>query len=250
MFEAKNTKKLNKKLLVPFITAGIKGWEETLLAFQDEGADAVEVGIPFSDAVMDGPVICEANRRALELGITPNIILEKVSQLNLSVPIIAMTYCNIAYRVGLNQFAGSLASSGFSGAILADMNYEVSGEWIEAGKDANISTIFLAAPTASDERLKNIAEVSTGFIYAVGLLGVTGERKELASSTIEILKRLKRITEMPVLAGVGISTPKQAAEACEVADGVIVGSALVRVLLEEEKPKKVAKLLAGFRSVI
>lgn len=239
-----------EKLLIPYITGGIKGWAETLTALQDVGADAIEVGIPFSDAVIDGPVICEANDRALALGTTPNRVLKKVSQLNLAIPTIAMTYYNIAFRAGLSEFAKSLSAHSFSGAILADMSYEVSEDWVRAGKDANISTILLAAPTASDERLQNITKVCTGFIYAIGLLGVTGERQKLAKSAIEIAKRLKQLTDIPVLVGVGISTPAQAAQACEVADGVIVGSALVRTLLEEENPSKVAKLLASFRKTL
>lgn len=239
-----------KKILLPFITGGMPKWSETLLAIQNAGADGVELGIPFSDAIMDGPVICEANDKALADGTTPDYLLKETHKLKLEIPTIAMTYSNIAFRAGLANFAESLSQNGFSGAILADMAYEVAGDWLEAGKKANISTILLAAPTASNKRLKQITQFSTGFIYAVGLSGVTGEREKLSQSATKIAADLKKLTNLPVLVGVGISTPQQAAEACEVADGVIVGSALVRLLLEEKSPKKVEKLVAGFRKAL
>ncbi len=239
-----------QKLLVPFITGGIQGWEETLQAFEDVGADAVEVGIPFSDAVMDGPIICEANDIALSAGTTPDNIFKKVAELKLKVPVIAMTYYNIAYRRGLANFSADLKTYSFSGGILADMPFEASSNWLEAGRQAEIATILLAAPTASDDRLERIATSSTGFVYAVGLLGVTGEQETLATSATEIAKRLKQVTDTPVLVGVGISTPEQAAKAVEVADGVIVGSVLVKKLLANKSPKKTAKLLAEFKKAL
>ena len=243
-------KNAGKKLLVPYITGGLEGWGETLKALQEAGADALEVGIPFSDAVMDGPVICEANDQALANGTTPKTILKEFKNLGLEVPAIAMTYYNIAFRTGLSSFAKQLKTSGIEGAILADLPYDSADDWLQASEAEGISPILLAAPTADDKRLKNIAELSRGFIYAVGLLGVTGEREHLAKTATEIAGRLKQITDTPVLIGVGISSPEQAAQACEVADGVIVGSILVRTLMESKSPDAVGSLLGEFRIAI
>ncbi len=239
-----------RKLLVPFMTGGISHWSDALLAFEESGADAVELGIPFSDPVMDGPIIAAANDEALSNGTLPSTLLKKVKSLGLSIPALIMTYSNIAFRPGFKKFARSLKSAGVEGAILADMPYELATDWIAAADEADISAVLLAAPTADDERLQNIANLSKGFIYAVGLLGVTGERKSLAKSSIEIAKRLKQITNTPVLVGVGISTPAQAQQACEFADGVIVGSALVRKLMEEKDAGALGALVGDFRKAL
>ncbi|MCY3785734.1 MAG: tryptophan synthase subunit alpha [bacterium] len=239
-----------RKCLVPYITGGLPGWQAAVEAAAAAGADAVEIGIPFSDPVMDGPVIQEAGDRALAAGATPAGLLAAAAGLDVGVPLVVMTYYNIAHHMGHERFASSLASSGISGAILADLPLEESAPWTAAADAAGVETVLLAAPTASDARLEAVCERARGFVYAVGLLGVTGERAALAASALVIARRLKAVTDLPVLVGVGVSTPAGAAEATTVADGVVVGSAVVRRLLEGEGPEGVGAFVAGLRSAL
>lgn len=239
-----------RKCLVPYITGGLAGWEAAVEAAAAAGADAVEIGIPFSDPVMDGPTIQEAGDRALAAGATPDGLLTAAAGLDVGVPLVIMTYYNIAHHMGHERFARSLAASGISGAILADLPLEESGPWAAAADAAGVETVLLAAPTASAERLAAVCARARGFVYAVGLLGVTGERAALAASAVVIADRLKQITDLPVLVGVGVSTPAQAAEATTVADGVVVGSAVVRRLLEGEGPEGVASFVADLRRAL
>jgi tryptophan synthase alpha chain len=240
-----------RKLLVPYVTGGLgDDWAECVRAVADAGADAVEVGIPFSDPVMDGPIIQEASERALRTGATPVSILEELSRLDAGIPVAVMTYYNIVFRAGLERFANDLVRSGVSGAIVPDVPLEEIGPWTYAADAAGVETVLLAAPTAPDERLPRICARSRGFVYAVGLLGVTGEREALADSATIIAKRLKAVTDTPVLVGVGVSTPEQAVEVCREADGVVVGSALVRRLLEGAGPEGAAELVGSFRKAL
>lgn len=237
------------KLLVPYVTGGLPGWERAVEAIAAAGADAIEVGIPFSDPVMDGPVIQVASDRALSAGATPLGILDSLARLDVGdVPLVVMTYYNTVHRHGHERFASSLAKAGVAGAIVPDLPLEEVGEWAEAADTAGVATVLLAAPTASDERLKRICDRSRGWVYAVGLLGVTGERSEVQRSALEIAGRLKTITDKPVLVGVGVSNPEQAAEIAQVADGVVVGSALVRRLLDGAGPEGAAEFVASVRA--
>lgn len=238
------------KCLVPYLTGGLPGWELMLGAVAAAGADGIEVGIPFSDPVMDGPVIQESSELALAAGATPPGILDELARLDLGVPLAVMTYVNLVYRFGYERFAHSLVRSGVSAAILPDVPLEESGEWCAAADDAGVQTVMLAAPTAPDERLERVAARASGFVYAVGLLGITGERDSLASSAKVIARRVKAITGLPVLVGVGISNPAQAVEVCEEADGVVVGSAIVRRVLETGSPEAVADLVGQFRDAL
>lgn len=239
-----------RKCLVPYITGGLEGWEAAVGAAAAAGADAVEIGIPFSDPVMDGPTIQEAGDRALAAGTTPAGLLTAAGKLDVGVPLVVMTYYNIAHHMGHERFARSLADSNISGAILADLPLEESAPWTTAADEAGVETVLLAAPTASSERLAAICARARGFVYGVGLLGVTGERAALAASAVVIARRLKEITDLPVLVGVGVSTPAQAVEATSVADGVVVGSAVVRRLLEGEGPEGVGTFVAGLRQAL
>ena len=239
-----------RKSLVAYLTGGLGDWQGMIAAAVDAGADAIEVGIPFSDPVMDGPVIQEANERALAAGINPSAVLDGIAALDVGVPIAVMTYANLIYRFGWQRFAERAASVGVSGAILPDIPLEEIGPWAEAADRAGVETVLLAAPTTPDERLERICRRSRGFVYAVGLLGITGERASLAESARVIARRLKDTTDLPVLVGVGIGTPAQAAEVCEVADGVVVGSAIVRRMLEDGTPESVGELVAGFRAAL
>jgi tryptophan synthase alpha chain len=222
-----------RKLLVPYVTGGFPGWERAVEACAASGADAIEVGIPFSDPVMDGPTIQEASERALAEGATPQGIVGALHGLDTGgVPPVVMTYYNTVHRYGHERFARSLAAAGVAGAIVPDLPLEEVGPWADAADAAGVETILLAAPTGSDERLARICARSRGWVYGIGLLGVTGERASLARSALDIARRLKGVTDKPVLVGVGVSDPAQAAEVAAVADGVIVGSALVRRLLD------------------
>jgi tryptophan synthase alpha chain len=238
------------KCLVPYLTGGLGEWTTVLGAVAAAGADGIEVGIPFSDPVMDGPVIQEASELALQAGATPPGILDELARADVGVPLAVMTYVNLVYRFGYDRFARTLVSSGVSAAILPDVPLEESAEWCGAADAAGVETVMLAAPTAPDERLVRIAARSHGFVYAIGLLGVTGERDTLASSAAVIARRVKEVTDLPVLVGVGISTPEQAVEVCEVADGVVVGSAVVRRVLETGSPEAVGDLVGEFRAAL
>lgn len=240
-----------RKLLVPYVTGGLgDDWAEVVRAIADAGADAIEIGIPFSDPVMDGPVIQAASEKALAAGTTPHAILDELSRVDAGVPLAVMTYYNIAFRTGLQRFAESVASSGVAAAILPDLPLEEVGPWARNADAAGVETVLLAAPTAPDERLPRVCARARGFVYAVGLLGVTGERDDLAASSLVIARRLKAVTDKPVLVGVGVSTPAQAVEVCTEADGVVIGSALVRRLLDGEGPGGAAAFIASVRSAL
>jgi len=238
-----------RKLLVPYVTGGFPGWERTVEACAAAGADAIEVGIPFSDPVMDGPTIQEASERALEAGATPQDIVGALGRLETGgVPLVVMTYYNLVHRYGHERFAQSLARAGVAGAIVPDLPLEEVGPWAEAADAAGVETVLLAAPTGSDDRLARICARSRGWVYGIGLLGVTGERAELARSALSIAARLKALTDLPVLIGVGVSNAEQAAELAAVADGVIVGSALVRRLLDGGGPEAAGAFVAELRA--
>jgi tryptophan synthase alpha chain len=221
-----------RKLLVPYITGGFPGWERAVEAAAHAGADSVEIGLPFSDPVMDGPVIQEASQKALDAGATPVAILQAVAGLDIDIPLAVMCYYNTVFRMGHERFAATLASSGISAAIVPDLPLEESGEWCTAADAAGVETVMLAAPTAPDSRLSLICDRARGFVYAVGLLGVTGERAALAESALTMARRLKAVTDKPVLVGVGVSNAQQAFEASQVADGVIMGASVMRRMLD------------------
>jgi tryptophan synthase alpha chain len=198
---------------------------------------------------MDGPVIQAASQQALLAGATPGAIVAALRRrLDVDVPLAVMTYYNIVFRAGHERFAAALADAGIAAAIVPDLPLEESGPWTEAADAAGVETVMLAAPTASEARLRRVVERSRGFVYAVGLLGVTGERASIGSTAVDIAARLKAITDRPVLVGVGVSTPDQAAEVSRVADGVVVGSALVRRLLAGEGPEGAAAFVAALRA--
>ncbi len=221
-----------RKLLVPYITGGYPGWQDAIRAAAAGGADAVEIGVPFSDPVMDGPVIQAASQVALDAGATPPAILDEVPRLDVSIPLIVMTYYNLVHHDGHRRFANRLVRAGVDGCILPDLPLEESEPWTRAADHEGVETIMLAAPTAPDSRLPLIAARSRGFIYSVGLLGVTGERATLAATATALAARLMAITDVPVLVGVGVSDAPQARQATRVADGVVQGASVVRRLME------------------
>ncbi len=238
-----------RKLLVPYVTGGLLNWKEAIRIAAACGADAIEVGVPFSDPVMDGPVIQEASLRALKDGATPFGIIQEISTLDIDIPIAVMLYYNTVFRAGHERFATSLVKNGVSAAIVPDLPLEEAGEWCRDADLAGVETIMLAAPTAPDSRLPLVVERARGFVYAVGLLGITGERDSLASTATVLAGRLKNITDKPVLIGVGVSNAEQAYEACKVADGVIQGASVVRRLMESG-PDAVGEYITEVRLAI
>jgi tryptophan synthase alpha chain len=240
-----------RKLLVPYVTGGLgREWCEVVRAVVDAGADAVEVGIPFSDPIMDGRTIQEASQRALELGATSIGVISEMASLDVAVPTVVMTYYNLVFRLGHERCAQSLRDAGVDGAIVPDLPLDELDGWGDAAAASGVETVLLAAPTTLDDRLAAICERSQGFVYGVSLMGVTGERTELAVQAREMGRRCKAATDKPVLLGVGISTPEQAAEAAASADGVIVGSALVRRLLDGGGPEEAATFVASLRDAL
>jgi tryptophan synthase alpha chain len=238
-----------RKLLVPYITGGYPGWEDAIRAAAAAGADGVEIGVPFSDPVIDGPVIQQASQAALDAGATPPAILDAVARLDVDIPLAVMTYYNLVHHDGHRRFAGRLVAAGVDACILPDLPLEECGPWCRAADEAGVETVLLAAPTAPDERLVRIVARARGFVYSVGLLGVTGERSALASTATELAGRLKRITSRPVLVGVGVSNAAQAREACRVADGVVQGASVVRRLMEHG-PDAVGAYVAEVRAAL
>lgn len=247
--ELRRKRDAGRKLLVPYVTGGLHGWIEAVRAAAAHGADAIEIGIPFSDPVMDGPIIQEASQRALDAGATPVSILEEARHLDVQIPLIVMCYYNTVHHAGHERFAAQLAAAGISGAIVPDLPLEESGPWCEASDAHGIATILLAAPTAPDERLPRICARARGFVYSVGLLGVTGERDTLASTATSLAARLKKITDVPVIVGVGVSNSAQAVQACKVADGVVQGASVVRRLMEGG-PEAVGEYVAEVRAAL
>lgn len=222
------------KLLMPYLSGGYRpDWPRLVEAVAQAGADAIEVGIPFSDPVMDGPTIQLSTEAALARGVTPGDIFNEVANIDCDIPLVAMTYYNIPFRMGLKRYAAALAQAGFAGSILPDLPLEESPPWTTEADKAGIETVMLAAPTGSDERLARICERARGFVYGVGVVGITGERDQLAASATSIARRLKAITHKPVAIGIGVSTPRQAVEVAEVADGVVIGSAIIRKLIDD-----------------
>lgn len=239
-----------RKLLIPYLTGGLGPWTELVRAVADAGADAVEIGIPFSDPVMDGPTIQVASERALAAGTTPESIFTGLRGLDAGVPVLGMTYYNLVFHMGEERFAGQMAEAGFSGMILPDVPLEEQGPWRAAADVAGIETVMLAGPITPDDRLQRVCDASRGYVYGVNLMGVTGERQSLGAQAATLAGRLKAVTDKPVVMGFGISTPEQAVEVARVSDGVIVGTALVRRILDGGGPEEAHRFIASLREAL
>jgi tryptophan synthase alpha chain len=225
-----------KPALVAYVTCGDPDLATTraiVLAAIDAGADVIELGVPFSDPVADGPVIQRASERALKHGTCLAEVLTlaaEIRQQAQSAGLIVFSYLNPILRMGLEKFSKVARAAGVDGALVTDLPVEEAGEYLGAMKEHDLSPVFLAAPTSPDERLRRIAAASRGFVYAVSRTGVTGQREQLAEDARKLVKRLRRVTKLPIALGFGISTPDQFAEVGEFADAIAVGSAIVETI--------------------
>jgi len=230
-------KACGQKAIIPYIVAGFPDLETSLdLVFelQKRGASAIEIGIPFSDPMVDGPVIQAAHAKALKKGVTPLSILEAIKERESQweVPLIVMTYFNLVFRMGERHFARLLKEAGISGAIIPDLPPEEAGEWLKASNEHEIDVVFLVAPNTPEKRIQKIVSLTTGFIYYLSLKGVTGSKIKDLQNVKERVKMIKHITPLPVCVGFGIRERWEAESLLEEADGIIVGSSLLKALME------------------
>jgi tryptophan synthase alpha chain len=240
-----------RKLLMPYLTGGITAtWVDYLRAFVDAGADAIEVGLPFSDPTLDGVTIQEATDAALARGAAVRHILGDVTGLEHAVPLVASTYYNLVVRDGPQRFCTGLREAGVAGLIVPDLPLDEAGELEDAAASAGIDLVLLASPATPQPRLDEIARRSRGFVYAVSLMGTTGERAAVAESAATLASRLKHSTDRPVMVGFGISMPEHAVEASRSADGVIVGATIMRRVLDGATPHDVGADLARMRRAL
>lgn len=224
----------NRKAFIAFITCGdpdLETTEKLILEMAESGADLIELGIPFSDPTAEGPTISSANIRALSGGVTTDKIFAMTERLKgrVNIPMVFMTYANVVFSYGTERFCRRAAECGMSGIILPDVPYEEKEEFASVCRGEGLEFVSLIAPT-SHERIKMIAAESEGFVYCVSSLGVTGERAEIKTYISEMINAVKAVTEVPAAVGSGISTPEQAAHMAETADGVIIGSAIVKIV--------------------
>ena len=229
-----------RKAFVAFVTAGDPSLERTVavaLDLEEAGVDVLELGVPFSDPLADGPVIQRASERALRNGTTLAAVLGVVSEIRRrsEIPLLLFSYVNPLLRYGLPRLAVDAREAGVDGVLVTDLPPEEARDWMPIARGAELDTVFLAAPTSSPERLRRTAEASRGFVYAVSRTGVTGEREALSEDARPLVARLRELTDQPVALGFGVSTPEHVAQVAAVAVGVVVGSALVRAL--EERPE-------------
>jgi tryptophan synthase alpha chain len=235
---------------VPYVTGGYPGVDADLLRrLEDAGADAIEVGIPFSDPVMDGGVIQEASAAALRAGARPDGVLATIREAEPRVPVAVMTYVNPLYRRGLAAFLEGAAAAGVSGVIVPDVPVDESAELERTAAGSGVDAVLLAAPGTTEHRLAEIGRRSRGFVYCVATYGVTGARDRLEGTAREVVEGLRPHTDLPLLVGVGIGTPRQAVEACAFADGVVVGSALMARVVEGDVDAAV-ELAGSFRRAL
>ena len=228
----------NRAALVGYLPAGfpsVAGAIEAALAMAQAGADVIEVGLPYSDPLMDGPVIAEAVHRALAAGTRVGDVLRTVEAVAAAgVPVLVMTYWNPVDRYGVRAFARDLAAAGGSGLITPDLTVEEAGPWLDASAEYDLDRVFLVAPSSTDQRLATIARACRGFVYAASLMGITGTRDAVSGDASALVKRVREHTDLPVAVGLGVSNGAQAAQVAAFADGVIVGSAFVRRLLDDQ----------------
>ena len=235
--------------LVAYLTCGdpdLHTTREIALAAISAGAEVIELGVPFSDPVADGPVIQRASERALRNHVSLDQVLNLAAEIRREsgAGLIVFSYLNPILRFGLERFAATAADAGVDGALITDLPVEEADEYLRHMRKRNLATVFLAAPTSTDARLKRIAQASTGFVYAVSRTGVTGARKDLAEDAQKLVQRLRKFTKLPIAVGFGISNPEQFISVGKFADAAVVGSAIVHTV--EANPGREAQAVAEY----
>jgi tryptophan synthase alpha chain len=247
--------------LVAYLTVGdpdLTTTRDIALAAIDAGADVIELGVPFSDPLADGPVIQRASERALRHGTTLGDVLAIAADLRRQRPdsgLVIFSYFNPILRFGLERFCSAAEQAGVDGVLVTDMIVEEAGEYLASLERHHLAPIFLAAPTSPDERLKRIAAVSQGFVYAISRTGITGTQQSLATEAEALVSRLRRYTDLPIAVGFGISNAEHFAAVGEFADAAVIGSALVRIIEQDieraapqEAPSSIARFIEGLRT--
>lgn len=231
----------NRAALIGYLPAGFpsqQGCIDALTAMVAGGVDAVEIGYPYSDPVMDGPVIQAAAETSLRNGTGAAEVMATLAAISHVAPTVVMTYWNPIERYGVDKFLADLKVNGGSGVITPDLTIEESDEWITASTRHETNRIYVVAPSTSDARLSRVSASTSGFVYAASLMGVTGTRSSISSGARTLVERLRGVTKLPIAVGLGVSTPEQAHEVAQYADGVIVGSAFIRLLQESTSPEE------------
>src|SRR5215469_9382093 len=246
-----NLKRDGRKGLIAYLTAGDPAPAQTpelVEALERGGADLIELGVPFSDPIADGPVIQRAGERALAAGTTLKGVLEIARQIRQrsQIPLLLFTYLNPVVRYGLHRLAKNAAEAGIDGCLLTDASVEEAHEYVGAMHQRGLDTVFMATPTSTERRLKLVAQYSTGFVYLVSRTGVTGERDSLSGSVAPLVTAMRAITDLPLAVGFGISRPEHVAQVAAQADAVVVGSAIVRVIEKHAGSPLLAPELESF----
>jgi tryptophan synthase alpha chain len=239
-----------RKALVPYVMAGISdNWTDVLDVLVDNGADLIEIGLPFSDPMMDGVVIQSAGLRALERGTTLDSVCADLATWGAKAPLVVMTYFNVLLHEGLDSAAKKLRAVGVVGAIVPDLTLEEATQWRQVCDEHDIANILMVAPSTPPVRVATITEATEGFAYASARMAVTGVASDEGSGA-RVVEAIRQSSDIPAYVGIGISTPAQAGEAAKVADGVIVGSALVQLLLDEVPANQVGEFIADLRGAL
>ena len=243
----------HRAALIAYVTAGDPSPERTpqiVAALERGGVDMIELGVPFSDPIADGPVIQAGAERALKAGTTLRKVLEMAREIRKTseIPLLLFTYLNPAMRYGFEKLGRDAKAAGIDGCLLTDLSVEEAAPYVKSMRAAGLDTVFLAAPTSTPERLKLVAQYSTGFVYLVSRAGVTGERAALSAALEPLVASTRAATKLPLAAGFGISTPEQAGAVARIADGVVVGSALVRLIGENASDARIEAFACGLRA--
>jgi tryptophan synthase alpha chain len=241
------------KAFIPYVTAGDPSLDKTaemVHVLEECGADIIELGVPFSDPLADGPTIQRASERALKNGVTLRKVISLVRDLRQStqVPLVLMTYFNPVFKYGVEDFVGNARVAGVDGVIIPDLPPDEAKNFIRLSRKASLDTIFLLAPTSTDERIRKVSKASSGFIYYVSMTGITGANLSLDGSMETLISSIRKFTDKPIAVGFGVSTPDEASMVSKLADGVIVGSAIVKRL--HEAPDELKDYLASLREAI
>ncbi len=249
----KKLQKEGKKAFIPYIMAGdpdLKRTKDIVRLFEECGADIVELGVPFSDPLADGPTIQRASERALRNGVTLRNVIALVKGFGqeIKIPIVLMTYYNPVFKYGIELFISDAREAGIDGVIIPDLPPDEAAEFIRLSKKAHLNTIFLLAPTSTEDRVKKVVRASTGFIYYVSITGITGAALSLDGSMEVLISNIRKYTDKPIAVGFGVSTPEEASAVARVSDGVIVGSAIVKRI--HNSPDGLKQYLTSLREAI